>query len=92
LVVVFASNEETAAMRIHNPYADENGETHFRDIDIEMSQVSPDGTTPNKITGGDGETRINSIGEIILSRDMHGKGHLSQAVGQMRRSVMIPID
>ena len=26
-------------MRIHNIYADENGETHFRDIDIEMSAV-----------------------------------------------------
>jgi|ERR1700730_11545364 hypothetical protein len=37
--MVFASNEETAAMRIHNIYADENGETHSRDIDIEMSQV-----------------------------------------------------
>ena len=32
-------------MRIHNIYSDENGETHFRDIDIEMSQVGPDGTT-----------------------------------------------
>jgi hypothetical protein len=26
LVMVFASNEETAAMRIHNTYADENGD------------------------------------------------------------------
>ena len=32
-------------MRIHNIYSDEDGETHFRDIDIEMSQVGPDGTT-----------------------------------------------
>ena len=32
-------------MRIHNIYSDEGGETHFRDIDIEMSQVGPDGTT-----------------------------------------------
>ncbi len=29
-------------MRIHNIYADENGETHFRDIDIEMTEHGPD--------------------------------------------------
>ena len=115
-------------MRIHNIYADENGETHFRDIDIEMSEVGPDGTTskrlpatgiyfrttpadwffnwhpatrrqyvinldaPNKITASDGETRIIGVGEIILIEDIHGKGHMSQAVGKFRRSVMIPID
>ena len=27
-------------MRIHNLYADENGESHFRDIDIEWADVS----------------------------------------------------
>jgi len=32
-------------MRIHNIYADENGETHFRDIEIEVSEAGPDGTT-----------------------------------------------
>ena len=32
-------------MRIHNLYADEDGETHFRDIDIEMTENGPDGTT-----------------------------------------------
>jgi len=47
---------------------------------------------PNKITASDGETRIIGVGEIILIEDVHGKGHLSQAVGQMRRSVMISID
>ena len=31
-------------MRIHNLYADENGETHFRDIEIELSETGPDGT------------------------------------------------
>src|SRR5690349_10399594 len=31
-------------MRIHNLYADENGETHFRDIDIELTDTGPDGT------------------------------------------------
>jgi hypothetical protein len=31
-------------MRIHNLYADENGETHFRDIEIEFTGTGPDGT------------------------------------------------
>ena len=31
-------------MRIHNLYADENGETHFRDIEIELTDTGPDGT------------------------------------------------
>jgi hypothetical protein len=36
-------------MRIHNIYADENGETHFRDIDIEMSEHGPDGSTSGRL-------------------------------------------
>src|SRR4051794_15030713 len=115
-------------MRIHNLYVDDNGESLFRTIDIEMTDRGPDGTppgglpapalffrttpadwffdwhpatrrqyvinldAPNQITASDGETRIIGVGEIILIEDVHGKGHLSQAVGQMRRSVMIPID
>jgi hypothetical protein len=43
---------------------------------------------PNEITASDGEARIIGVGEIILIEDVHGKGHLSQAVGKMRRSVM----
>jgi hypothetical protein len=35
-------------MRIHNIYADENGETHFRDIEIEWSETGPDGTTSKR--------------------------------------------
>src|ERR1700704_1587283 len=31
-------------MRIHNLYADENGDTHFRDIEIELTETGPDGT------------------------------------------------
>ena len=27
----------------------ENGETHFRDIDIEISEVGPDGTTSKRL-------------------------------------------
>jgi hypothetical protein len=47
---------------------------------------------PNKIAASDGETRIIGVGEIILMKDVHRNGHLSQAVGQMRRPVMIPIE
>ena len=36
---------ENMTMRIHNLYADENGETHFRDIEIEFTETGPDGTT-----------------------------------------------
>jgi hypothetical protein len=115
-------------MRIHNIYADENGETHFRDIEIELSDAGPDGTTskrfpasgiifrttpadwffdwhpatrrqyvinldaPHKVTASDGETRVIGVGEIFLIEDVHGKGHLSQALGKFRHSVMIPID
>jgi hypothetical protein len=32
-------------MRIHSLYADENGETHFRCLEIELTEVGPDGVT-----------------------------------------------
>src|SRR6185295_5666687 len=35
-------------MRIHNIYADENGETHFRDIEIELSDAGADGITSKR--------------------------------------------
>ena len=35
-------------MRIHNIYADENGETHFRDIEVEWTERGPDGTTSKR--------------------------------------------
>src|SRR5258708_1037214 len=35
-------------MRIHNIYADENGETHFRDIDVEWTTTGADGTTSKR--------------------------------------------
>ena len=34
-------------MRIHNIYADEQGETHFRDIES-MGREGPDGTTSKR--------------------------------------------
>jgi hypothetical protein len=37
-------------MRIHNIYADENGETHFRDIEIEWSESGPDGTISKRFS------------------------------------------
>ncbi len=116
-------------MRIHNIYADERGESHFRDIEVEWAEEGPDGTTsrrfpatgiifrftpgtwrfdwhtatrrqyvinldgPNQITASDGETRIIGTGEVILIEDMHGKGHLSQAVeGKFRHSILIPVN
>ena len=115
-------------MRIHNIYADENGETHFRDIEIELSEAGPDGTTSKKFPAdrdhishhpgglvfrlapcysaaicdqfgcasqGHGQRRRHKnhgVGEIFLIEDLHGKGHLSQALGKLRHSVMIPID
>jgi hypothetical protein len=115
-------------MRIHNLYADGNGETHFRDIEIECMQTGPDGTiskmfpaigvifrstpgdwifdwhhatrrqyvvnldAPHQVTASDGESRIIGRGEIYLAEDLHGKGHLSQGLGQFRHSLIIPID
>ena len=32
-------------MRIHNLYTDENGETHFRDIEVEWKNEGPGGKT-----------------------------------------------
>lgn len=34
-----------STMRIHNLYADENGETHFRTLEIELTEIGPDGAT-----------------------------------------------
>jgi hypothetical protein len=115
-------------VRIHNLYADENGDTHFRDIEIELTETGPDGTiskqfpatgiifrttpgdwyfgwhrttrrqyvvnldAPHQVTASDGEARTIGAGEIYLVEDLHGKGHLSQGLGQFRRSLMIPID
>ena len=46
-----------------------------------------------KITASDGEAREIGAGEVILVEDIHGKGHLSQAIGgKVRQSIFIPID
>jgi hypothetical protein len=36
-------------MRIHNLYADEHGETHFRDLEIEMTEHGPNGSTSGRL-------------------------------------------
>jgi hypothetical protein len=36
-------------MRIHNVYADEDGETHFRNIEIELSETGLDETTSKRL-------------------------------------------
>lgn len=115
-------------MRIHNLYTDANGQSHFRDIEIEWveerrgsklsARLPANGvifretradydldwhTAPRRqyivnldagvqITASDGESRVIGAGEIILVEDTTGKGHLSKGLGQIRRSLFIPID
>ena len=46
-----------------------------------------------QITASDGEARQIGAGEVILVEDTHGKGHLSQAIGnRMRHSIFIPLE
>ena len=115
-------------MRIHNLYEDENGESHFRDIEIEWDEERPHSKYSKrlpatgvifretradydldwhpaprrqyivnldagvKLTASDGESRVIGAGEVILVEDISGKGHLSQSLGEIRRSIFIPID
>jgi hypothetical protein len=41
--------ESQPLMRIHNLYADENGETHFRDINVEPGTEGPDGKASRRL-------------------------------------------
>jgi hypothetical protein len=115
-------------MRIHNLYEDENGESHFRDIDVVWDVERPHSKYSKrmpatgiifretradydldwhpaprrqyiinldagvKLTASDGESRIIGAGEIVLVEDISGKGHLSESLGQIRRSIFVPID
>jgi uncharacterized cupin superfamily protein len=46
-----------------------------------------------KITVSDGETRTIGAGEVFLVEDVHGKGHISQAVGgKFRHSIFVSIE
>ncbi|MGD8809511.1 MAG: hypothetical protein PVG24_07885 [Gammaproteobacteria bacterium] len=115
-------------MRIHNLYEDENGESHFRDIEIEWDEERPHSKYSKrlpaagiifretradydldwhpaprrqyiinldagvKLTASDGESRVIGAGEVILVEDISGKGHLSESLGQIRRSIFVPIE
>jgi hypothetical protein len=45
-----------------------------------------------KITASDGESRVIGVGEVLLVEDTTGKGHVSQGLGALRRSLFIPVD
>lgn len=45
-----------------------------------------------KITASDGECREIGMGEVLLVEDVTGKGHISQGLGELRRSLFIPIE
>lgn len=45
-----------------------------------------------KITASDGESREIGVGEVLLVEDISGKGHLSQGLGELRRSLFIPVE
>ena len=46
-----------------------------------------------EITARDGEKRVIGPGEVFLVEDIHGKGHISKAVGgKMRHSIFVPIE
>ena len=45
-----------------------------------------------KITASDGESRIIGTGEVLLVEDTTGKGHLSEGLGELRRSLFIPLE
>jgi hypothetical protein len=115
-------------MRIHNLYTDANGESHFRDIEVEWAEerrgsklskrlpangiifreTKPENTVdwhnaPRrqyivnlqsgvKITASDGESRVIGVGEVLLVEDVSGKGHLSEGLGGLRRSLFIPVE
>src|SRR6202043_3182436 len=41
--------KECAAMRIHNVYEDANGESHFRDIEIDWAEETPTGRLSKRL-------------------------------------------
>ena len=46
-----------------------------------------------QITASDGESRVIKAGEVILFEALAGWGHLSKWIGgNMRRSIVVPID
>jgi hypothetical protein len=47
--IAVSPSARASTMRIHNIYADENGETHFRDIEIEITEHGADGSTSGRL-------------------------------------------
>jgi hypothetical protein len=45
-----------------------------------------------RITASDGESRVIGVGEVLLVEDTTGKGHLSEGLGELRRSLFIPVE
>jgi hypothetical protein len=94
------------AMRIHNLYTDANGESHFRDIEIEWAEERR-GSKLSKRLPANGvifrETQAEHDVDwhpaprrqyiVNLDEDTSGKGHLSQHLeGKIRHSLFIPIE
>ena len=52
------SRENQPLMHIHNLYADEDGETHFRDIKVEPATEGPGG----EVSGRFPATRLSKVG------------------------------
>jgi hypothetical protein len=42
--------QECAAIRIHNVYEDANGESHFRDIEVDCVEETPTGKLSKRLT------------------------------------------
>ena len=67
-------------MRIHNLYADERGESHFRDIEVEWVQETPGG----KMSGG-----MSSTGFVLREvPPVYGRGWSPAP----RRQYMVNLD
>ena len=69
------------AMRIHNLYEDERGESHWRDIEVEWTEQT---------VGGPASARLPASG--IIFREMKRKKTLRAAIGQNSRRVVVDLD
>lgn len=67
-------------MRIHNLYSDDQGESHFRDIEVEWAQSTP---------GGKLSARISTIGFVLREvPPVYGRGWSPAP----RRQYMVNLD
>jgi hypothetical protein len=56
--------EKGVSMRIHNLYADPDGETHFRDIEVECADARPWGNLSKSLPTG-GMTFVEAAGSAF---------------------------